>query len=315
MVDDTKKKKTLSYRRAVYFGTEPGMKTLEQYLKIAHSKFKTIKQRTIKLHGYPVIECRNYKSDDGVGIFMHLASYNPGEEASIVRRAENDSSSDVETILPPNDAEFMDGDMMVFVSKNNVILCATNVHEKTAERYMSKFVEKAEIDKVCSEFTLEKIGNINKLKIIEQHGVKSVSLNASIFDASLEYTKRKTVSSKINGSVMDELKALVLKDWGKDEVDRAENLNARIVLSYDTRKKKAALGRETLESMATKIVDENDDGFTIETRTGVKIRHDEIAVRKTVSLPRHGKSVWRDDAWKALKQYYNELKSSGTLEQ
>lgn len=316
MADDKHKKKTLSYRRAVYFGTEPGMKTLEEYLSIAHSKFPTIKQRTIKIPGYPVIECRNYKPSDGFGIFMHLASYNPGERASILRDVGDDSASDVETTAPPKDTEFMDGDMMVLVADNHVLLCATNVHEKTAERYMRFFVKKTATDKACGEFTLEKVGDINKLKLIESHGVRSVTLNASIFDAELTRLKRKTISSKLNGSIMDELKALVLKDWGADEAERAENLTARIVLSYDSRKKKATIGRETLESMATKIIDEeDDDGFMVETLTGEKIRHSEIAIRKTVLLPKYGKSVLRDDAWSALKQYHSELKSSGTFEQ
>ena len=291
MADDKRKKKTLSYRRAVYFGTEPGMKTLEQYLAIAHSKLTTIKQRTIKIQSYPVIECRNYKPSDGLGIFMHLASYNPGEQASIVRHVGDDIESDVETTAPPKDTEFMDGDMMVLVADNHVLICATNVHEKTAERYMRHLIKKEAIDKACAEFTLEKVGDINKLKLIKSHGVKSVTLDASIFDASLDYMERKTISSKLGGSLMQEIKALVLKDWGADDVERAENLTARIVLSFDSRKKQAVLGRETLESMATKIIDEDDDGFMIETLTGEKIRQNQIAVRKSVLLPKHGKSV------------------------
>lgn len=310
------KTKTLSYRRAVYFGTELGMKSLEQYLTLAHAKFKSIEQRTIDLPGYPVIECRSFKSHkNGPGIFMHLASYNPGERASIIRHKSDEAADNIETLAPPEDTEFMDGDMMAMVIGNDVLLCATNVHEKTAERYMRHIVMKTAIDKACGEFTLEKVGDINKLKLIQSHGVKSVTFDTSIFAASIAHTERKSISSKIGGSLMDEIKALASKDLGQKDIDQAENLNARIVLSYDIRRKKATLGQETLMSMATKVIDEAEDGFMIETLSGEKIRQSQIAVRKTVQLAKYGKSVLRDDAWLALRQYYSELKTSGTLDQ
>jgi hypothetical protein len=86
-------------------------------------------------------------------------------------------------------------------------------------------------------------------------------------------------------------------------------------LTYDTRKKKMTIGRHALESMAKQIVDEDDDGFMIETLGGEKIRHSQVTVRKSAFLPRYGKSVHRQDAWRALEEYFYELQAGGILEQ
>lgn len=167
-----------------------------------------------------------------------------------------------------------------------------------------------------AEFILRKVGDINKLQMIQSSGVKAITLDADIFDATLDAMERQTVSSKLSGSLMDELKALVLKDYGQEELDRAENLTAKIVITYDKRKKKAVLGREALESIAAKIVDEEDDnGFMIKTLSGETIRGSQIAVRTSVPLPKHGKSVWRDAAWDALNTYYLQLRENNTLEE
>lgn len=291
-------------------------KTIAEYLTSAHKKLKTIEERTMMDPGYPVVECRFYRINKETGeIFMHLASYNPGEHTSILRKKEKVNSAEVDTMAPPKNAEFLDGDLMVLIVGNNVFLCTTHAHEKAAERYLKFIFAKAKLEDASTFFSLKKVGNANKLNLIQSQGVKSITIDASIFDASIDCMERKTVSSKLGGSLMDELKSLALKDLGQKEIDQAENLSARIVLTFDSRRKKAVLGRDTLTSMAAKIVSEDDDGFTIETVGGETIRQNQITLRKTVKLAKYGKSVYRNDTWKELRQYYNELNAAGNLSQ
>lgn len=308
------RKKTLSYRRAIFADTKTQI-TIEDHLAAAHSKISDNAKRSFSIPGHPVIECQKYTKSAESGIFLHIASYTPGEKASIVRHEKEKTLPEIDTTAPPDQSEFMDGDIMLFVSGNNVMLCATTLHEKTAERYMKCMIEAAEIDKAASQFKLDKAGNIDKYKLIKAQGVKSITLSSSISEASVAHAERKTVSSKISGRLMDEVKALLLKDIPQDEIDQAENLNARIELSYDSRRKKSSIGRKALNSVATQIIDDDEDGFEITTLSGETIRESQISLRKSVTLAKYGKSVWRDEAWSALLEYFQELKSGGFTEQ
>ncbi len=308
------KVKTLSYRRANFFGETANIDKLEDYLFAAHTKRSTIELRTFADPGQPIIECRNFLKDK-VGVFLHLTSHHPGEKASVLPKATGVVTGEVGTTPPPEKCEFMDGDTTALISGNNVLLCATNMHEKKAERYMVHILEAAIADKNASKFGLVKVGDINKLKLIQKQGVSSISLDVGLYEASLERMERKSVTSKLGGSFWDEFLSLFLKDSGAEEIAKAENLSARIILSYDKRVKGKPLGRVKLQDMATQMLEGEDDGFMIETLGGEKIRAGSVAVRKSVSLPKHGKSVYCHDAWRALEEYYQELKAGGLLEQ
>lgn len=312
---ENNRKKTLSYRRTVYFGETDKKPSLEKSLIRAHERKTTIEQRRAEIPNEGIIECRNFKQADR-GVLIHLAAYTPGEKASTVKRLEGVDSGDVDTTNAPRGSEFMDGDMMIYVVGNHVVLCTSGLHEKNASRYMISIIVAAKLKEYKAQFHLLKVGDVNKLKMIEAQGVKSVHLGASLYDATIDYEERKSISSRLRGGIMDQVKALIEKDIPDVEIDKLENLSASIVLSYDARSKKKVLGKETLESLSQKILaGDGEDGFTIETVGGEKITHDEVTVRKSVNLTKHGKSVFRDEAWRELQQYFAELEKVGILEQ
>ena len=142
-----------------------------------------------------------------------------------------------------------------------------------------------------------------------------VTMDASLFDATLDHLERTTVRKKLGGKLMDEIKALAFEDKTPEEVEAAENINARIILTYDSRKKGMVLGRQGVEDLAARMLTDEDEGFAIITAGGEKIKGSDISLRKTVSLPKHGKSVFCSDAWRELEAYYYELRDGGLLEQ
>ncbi|MDO3378113.1 hypothetical protein [Geoalkalibacter halelectricus] len=306
------KKKTLSYRKAEYF--VPVSNTLEHYLAEAHTKLPEIAQRRVVLPGHPVLECRRHQIQDALGVLLHIAAYTPGEHASVVPVASGTDPAEITTIPPPDQCEFMDGDIMALVSGNHVLLCSSNLHEKKAERYMNDIIDSAKIDTNASKFSLCKRADIDKVRLIQSQGVRSINLNATLFDATLDHIERTTVRKRIGGKLMDEIKALVFEDQDVEQLEQAENLSAQIILKYDSRRKGCVLGRQSIESLANQMLEDGDEGFTIETLGGETIKGSDITLRKTVSLAKHGKSVFCSDAWRALEQYYYELKDAGLLE-
>jgi hypothetical protein len=204
---------------------------------------------------------------------------------------------------------------MFFVDGNNVIICASNLHEKKVEFYLSKYFELAKLDNITSAFSLKKIANVDKVKLIKSQGVKSISMDLSLYEASMEHIERKSISTRLLGRAWDEFKTFFLKDTGDTDIDSLENLTARLVLSYDGRKKDIKIGRSRLEDVAKTMVEEEDEGVIIETVEGQKIKGNDIALKKFVNINKDGKSVWYDQAWDELKIYHSELTTGGYLEQ
>jgi hypothetical protein len=307
------KQKTLSYRRAEFLTSVDG--TLEEYLANAHSQFTTIAQRRVEVPGHPTLECRKHLPQQNLGILLHIAAYTPGEHASVVPRLSENQDGDVGTTPPPEHCEFMDGDIMVLVVGNHVLLCATNLHEKRAERYMTGIIEATGLPRNASTFSLCRSANVDKLRLIQSQGVKAINLDVSLFDATLDNIDRTTVRQQIGGILMDQVKAMIFKDKTPEEIANAENLTARVILTYDSRKKGMSLGREGVEQLAIQMLDDDDEGFSIRTAGGQRIKGSDISLTKIVKIQKHGKSVFCSDAWRELETYYYELRADGLLEQ
>jgi hypothetical protein len=305
--------KMLSYRRADFIVDGNG--PLETYLIEAHKKFPNIEHRTIQEENNLVLECRNFIIKPRVAIFLHIAAYTPGEPASVVPKIQGVSSGDLGIAVPPDGCEFMDGDSMALVAGNHVILCSSFLHESQTERYMCRIVEKAALCQHAENFKLSKVADIDKVALIKNQGVKSISFDASLQSASLDHLERTTLNKRLVGGVADQLLALIKKDDDGLDLDKAENLSVKLSLSFDMRKKDYTFGREKLEGMADTLIGENDAGFSIETLSGQSIKGDDIVLRKKITLPKHGKTVYCKDAWAEMENYYLELKEGGLLEQ
>lgn len=306
--------KTLAYRRAHFLveGTGP----LEQHLIEAHKRLPNIENRTIGEGNQIVLECRNFSHKPDFGVFLHIAAYTPGEQASVVRRVHGVSSGELETAAAPEGCEFMDGDTMIFVAGDHVLLCSSTLHEKQSERYLTRIVDAAKIATHAGNFELSKVANIDKVKLLKKQGVKSINLNSTLYSASLDHLERTTVSKSLAGGIADQVLAIFGKNMNEKELEKAENISVNLKLSFDSRKAGAAFGKEKLGAIADLMVNEDDnDGFTIETMTGEMVGPNDIILRKKIAMQKFGKTVYCQDAWRELEIYYFELKNGGLLEQ
>lgn len=305
--------KTLSYRR-VKFLTE-GNDSLESLLITAHQSRPNIEDRTITQENQVVLECRNFHRKPGSGVFLHIAAYIPGEHASVVRRVSGVPSGGLETAPPPEGYEFMDGDTMLFVAGDHVIVCSSTLHERQAERYLTQIIDLAEIAPHAGNFSLTKIANIDKVRVLNTQGVKSINFNSSLYSASIDHLERTTVNKSLMGEIADKILAIVGKDMNEEGLENAENISVNLRLSFDNRKVGADESKKRLGEIANLMVTEDDDGFFIETMDGGRVSHSDIVLHKKMKMQKFGKTVYCQEAWTALENYYLELKEGGLLDQ
>jgi len=327
------KTKQLYYRRATW--ADQGKITLEDILREAHELFKTTSERTFEWNYGAEIRCARYVQNGNIGIFFQIGSCIPGQSASIIEKSSSvKSESGIHEVIAPDGNDFLDGDIFLFVSKNDVILLPSGLRENTAIGYICKIIEKTNNKKIIHTFDLQKIAKIDIVKTIKDQGVKSIELNTSLYEASLMHLERERGENEsearvfnLYGVMANAIKDLFRKDDTYKDIAEKENLNIRISVSFDgkeaRRRKKdpdfGALGRSRLKKVSEKIVHESEDGshdgFTIITGDGLKIQQDEIVVSEKSRIKTFGNSIDFQDAFKKIEEYYLHLKGSGILSQ
>ncbi len=308
------KQRTMFYRR-VAWREQPGT-ALEECLEQAHAQLATTAARTFA-HGDGELQGLAWHARPA-GLCLHVASYVPDQSTSLVPIPSSATSGNTSQEPPPAGENFLEGDIFLLVKGDDIVLCPSGARESVAISYINQVLRAAGEDDLVTRFTVEAVANIDQIKVLQKEGVKKISLNSSLYEATMEYTERTTTKrTLLNGMAADVL-ALFAEDKNLElrEVSAAENLTVKLEISFDSRRKGGKRGQERLEAVAARMLaDGEHDGFSILTGGDKMLTANEVRINKKVSLPAYGNSVSRTGAWTALAEYLDELKDSGTLQQ
>jgi hypothetical protein len=155
---------------------------------------------------------------------------------------------------------------------------------------------------------------MDKLRLLKSEGVRSVSLNAELYQASLHHDARSTNPRWRALEPVADFMKIFGKDTSPNEISEGENLSVEVTVKMDGRKKGGFIGQRRLDHLADHVVRESSDGFEIITKKGTPIRAEEVLVRKSVSLTIHGNTFDYKAAWHDLGMYLDELKEGGVTE-
>src|SRR5574340_1275372 len=130
LMEDKLKHRTLFYRRAIWDDDEAdnGKHDLEKYLKAAHQAFTTTEERTFS-YSDGEIQGLRVEPKEGVGLFLHVASYTPNQPTSLVSVPSSVKAKDTNPVPPPERHNYMEGDIFFLVNSNNVVLCLRGARE------------------------------------------------------------------------------------------------------------------------------------------------------------------------------------------
>lgn len=305
--------RTLSMRTAVSlteFGrNNGGPGDLERLMRAFHTQFNTVPQRRMEINGQ-ILEARNVNdADSSRPMLLHLVAYTPDDQVPVVPRVRDVRGAELELVDAPENTEFLDGQLMALVSRNDVLICRDGLGDSSLMSYVAMLVNRAGFNGPAMAFQLMKRPDIDKVEMIRREGIKSISMNTIANKASADHIERRHVRERLAGGLLDELKAILGLD---DEVpEDAENLKVEIMFSFDKRDG-TVLDQRQLAQLAERVLEEEDEGFSIETLHGRKVRAKDIVLSKPVKLPTFGKSVHHADAWEALGEFYEEISAVGS---
>lgn len=305
--------RTLYYRRASWINQNPP--SLQDVLDEAHAHLSTTSERTFSYQEGKTVGLA-WKQKRNSHALGHLAYFVPDQPTSLVPIPSGHASDDTDEHPPPPGTNFLEGDIFYLVRDDQVLLCPSETREAALSAYFESLVDRRLGRSLAAAMSLEPVAQYDKVRLLEQEGVKKLRLKASLYEASVDHLERTTVRKTLLGTFTDTLRDLFRGDEELQDIEAKENLMVRLEISFDSRKRGGRLGKRRIEEIADKVVrDGEKEGFSIVTGTGKILTPEEIRLSKQAYIRAHGRSVDRDDAWRKLEEYYRDLARAGALVQ
>lgn len=314
--------RTVSYRRAHWHNTVEFPDDLQTYLNRAFQTCIATDSRTYSFGDYhiqgisihsDVVRLRTGQQRDV--LLMHLAQYEPdGQANTVFKPSALQHESDVETEAPPAQKDWVDGDLFALVCGNHLLTCASNVRDTSVSKFISAVLNHDGND-IGNYIYFDRIAAADKLRLLKREGVKKIELGASLYEATLDWYQS-DVKKNVLGQLSEAITACFAADEELGDIAADENISARVVLNFDSRKKGGELGLERMEQLASGLIrDEKHSDYVIVTMEGKRITLDEIQLKKSIHAAKHGKTVDKIDTWSKMKLYFEELDRDGLLAQ
>ena len=305
----------MNYRRIEHFQSLPAGKTLENYLQEAMQTYSSRSERIISA-GDIFTDGLDARYTAGEGAYLYLVGYTRGDKANSVNT--NTTASTLDIVPPPANSEFIDGAIACLVSGNHLFYCAEHLREGALKKFLTEFMRKksARSDDdfaKASNFNLNKKGNESKIRQLRSEGIKSIKLNAGLYEAEQRYIQRQhgdaalPVHYKLLGKLAEEAKALYTSDDRLSNLHENENLFLDLEFKFNRVLKGGDIGQVRAQKMSEDIINSDEDGFVITTFSGQQITHDQIVLKRSVDLPVHGKAFRHIDAGRELKAFKDDL--------
>lgn len=308
-----KRPRTLNYRLAEHFIALPTRKTLETYLEESIQDYPNRGDRRFQT-GDDFLDGLAVRHTDNEGAYIYTVAYTRGDNANAIKHS---GTRTLDIVPPPANSDFIDGTIAALVSGNHVFFCSEHLREGSIKKFISEFIKKkssshGDAYMNASNFNLNRRANENKIRQIREEGIKSIKMNAGLYEAEHQYIQRQrdgalSTQDRILGKAAKEIKALYSQDQRLSDLHENENLFLNVEISFNRKRKGGDIGQVRAQKIAKEIIDSDQEGFVIETFKGQKITHDEIVLKKNVNLPIHGKSFQYLDAWRELKVFKDEL--------
>ena len=319
MKDELLKQRTMSYLRAYW--QELNNVNLQDTLITCLEQYLDVESTRVELNaGYA--ENRHRKISNNF-LFLHIAAWTDGQAASTVPHNVSGENSDLQYHSPAENWDYLDGDGMILIRENHCILMSSGMHPKSMEQYLRNLIIRAKDDGLqfseeIDRFKLLPISDPSNVeKLLEQGGVKRIKLRSYNYRETfqeMEKNQQQNFKKSLGKDLLKQLmKSLVFSDEKKRSIEQAENVQAELVISLNSRRS-GELKPEEFDDFSRAIA-EQDDEFEIETKSGERVRYGDLVLTKKVQIKGFANTVSHSHAWEEMVNYFHEISEKGYLEQ
>lgn len=252
------------------------------------------------------------------GLFLYL-SYAPIDEHIRTMNNIADSKNDKGgTIAPPDGQTFVTKEAFLHIRQHDFLFCGNGMRIENVETYFNCLNNKLRTnneDLPYLNLSLRPVANCDKLKLITQHGVRYIAINASAYDLSLSEINKSTVRQSWLRKGMNSLGEIMSKDIAEEDCNAREELQVSVAIKLERNTHASVKAQEAIMKEAQNFIESNSIGrshdFEIITQKGEVIKSSEVKISKPhVRITRLGQSngLLPYDAYQKLQEYYLELK-------
>lgn len=263
--------------------------TLQDLLIMCYKKFPKIIDRKFEKRD-TIYWGINYHNENKEYFAFQFCMCSNGESSNIFTNTNaNKEKVKLETLSPPDNSDFSDGDIICLVKKNTLYVCCSQIRWQQVYYYLKELFIKS---KICKKdtlfFTIIQPVKRDLLEKILQERVQEIFVELS---TSTELSPYKESNSTIIQMVMSALKQLKTKK---------EVLNESLPLT----KLSLKTGRNNIKWINGEMKDivESPLTYKIITKKGTTITPDIIKITYTIYPSVNGKSVNFDDTIKKINE-------------
>ena len=293
-----KKRKRLVYLVASY--PELRATTLEDDLRSAFQRLTLVSDRKIEIANKTWVGL-NYRDRPGAFTFQFSLSV-PGEAASTLPTGNLDVNTvEMNTTQAPQGHDFSDGDLICLVHDNQIFTCTSSIRDNTLTPYLRALFEKAELPPLASQVIITKPGNLDKMRLIRDGGVKSIDLSVTL--GGVDFARLEDIEGE----------SFLRKTWralsreAPNLARCAQMAKTRFCISFGKSRETGADDLNWLNAEAEAILEGGHDNYKIQTKDGKTITQSEIIISKFANMEPFGKSVFLEEALHYLEVFKNEM--------
>lgn len=309
------KNRIITYCRAVSADGTNLYPDLQQALGVCLSHFPNIGDTLVKLReGSAQIQHKDMRQH---GQYLHIAAYSEGENVSTVPRTPSIPEADLSSQPPGQDWDYLDGDGMVMASGNHALVLPSGLGQTLLEKYIQGLLGNAidsgaSLPDIVRSVRLLPIENQDVVDTLRGEKIKNIRFNVGQYMETArerDDQKKRTILQNLGRNV---LLSLVDKDEDRREIEAAENVNAQLHISFDSRR--PGLRHERFSEIIGQPIYETPDDVEFETTTGKRYRRGSLILKKPIRVRSFNKTVNHNDVWEEMTTYYVELRDSMQLE-
>lgn len=299
-----KKKKSVNIQYFRVVTTEKNISfNLYNAAKNAHSTLCNLAERTFDRGDkrYSCLKCED--TDDG--LLLNISACTPGESVNTIPHPNLDISAEPEIVGAPQNRDFMDGDSFALIHDNHILVCFVRNHPSVLKSYLDALFSESNTD--VPDYILSPAASTQALQLLSE-GIRSIDVFAATYTAELSLVadaKRNRFSNLLASAIRSE----------KPLLDATENKNTHAKSTFSVRQSGkidvTSLTQKEFTNLAKALLEEAETPFAIITKNNSRITLDMLQRKVKVNFDPYGKTIFRNDAWAALRQQKRVWESEG----
>ena len=316
MVSASKANRTITYQRAAWGDDGNDEITFKSAIDICLRKLPSTEDTRQNLGDVSTAIC-NRKIDEK-HIYIHLARWANRQAVSTVPIHRNKSNVGLQSEPPGEDWEYLVGDGMMLISDDHCLVSPSGLPQSAMRNFIASLLKKIEeggasLPNKISRFNLFDVAKKGRAQELANDGIKKIDINIGGYHETYRDIESKgtTRIEQMSRKVLDMFCGYLRAD-SREEIEKSKNVCAHLVIKIDGRG--YGLSTEEFGKAVKPIITESPHEVDIVTKSGLRIKRDDLILKKQISVAKSSSTVSYTNVWAEMKTYLDELRSSGSLE-